>query len=264
MESIICAGKVEVVRERMGLNTEGSSMHMVFTGTPGTAKTTVARLLAKILREEEIITSGRFIECGRQDLVGKYVGWTAKQVEEKFREAQGGILFIDEAYSLVDDSNSYGAEAINTITQMMENYRDKVIVIFAGYPDKMSEFLNQNEGLRSRIAFHLNFPDYNTDELLQILKLMCKNRQYEITDEASSKCFEMFKTVACIKDYGNGRYVRNVLEQAILRQSNRIIQHSNQTGSKLTKTDVIMLEADDFQPISLGDRTKYSRIGFAV
>lgn len=97
------------------------------------------------------------MECGRQDLVGKYVGWTARIVEEKFKEASGGVLFIDEAYALVDDSNTYGAEAINTITQMMENYRNDVIVIFAGYPDKMQEFLNQNEGLKSRIAFHLDF-----------------------------------------------------------------------------------------------------------
>ena len=264
VDNIIAAGKIRCMRERMGLNIENSSMHMIFTGTPGTAKTTVARLLARILKEEDVIKSGKFIECGRQDLVGKYVGWTAKIVEDKFRAASGGILFIDEAYSLVDDSNTYGSEAINTITQLMENYRDQVIVIFAGYPDKMRDFLDQNEGLRSRIAFHLNFPDYSSQELVDILKLMCKKRQYTASDEAFAQCRDFFEQAARVDNFGNGRYVRNVLEQAILRQSNRILTAAEASGHKLTKDEICRLEADDFRMISLGDKTGLSRIGFAV
>lgn len=264
IDNIIAAGKVKCIRERMGLNVDGSSMHMVFTGTPGTAKTTVARLLAQILRDEDIITSGNFIECGRQDLVGKYVGWTAKTVEDKFRAAQGGIVFIDEAYSLVDGSNTYGAEAINTINQLMENYRNKVIVVFAGYPDKMSDFLDQNEGLRSRITFHLDFPDYSSEELVDILKLMCEKRQYTVSEEAVSKCSAIFAQASRIVNFGNGRYVRNLLEQAILHQSSRIIKSAAETGNKLTKTDVCSLEADDFSNVSLGGRAHTTRIGFAV
>lgn len=264
VDNIIAAGKVKCIRERMGLNVDGSSMHMVFAGTPGTAKTTIARLLAQILRDEDIITSGNFIECGRQDLVGKYVGWTAKTVEDKFRAAQGGILFIDEAYSLVDGSNTYGAEAINTINQLMENYRNKVIVVFAGYPDKMSDFLDQNEGLRSRITFHLDFPDYSSEELVDILKLMCDKRQYTVTEEALDKCSHIFCQASRIENFGNGRYVRNLLEQAILHQSSRIIKSATETGNKLTKTDVCSLEADDFSSVLLGGRAHTSKIGFAV
>ena len=167
---------------RQELNMKGNQipLHMVFTGNPGTAKTTVARLLAGIMKEEKISTTGAFVECGRSDLVGKYVGWTAKIVKEKFKEASGGILFIDEAYSLLDDSNSFGAEAINTIVQEMENHRDDVLVIFAGYPDMMNDFIDSNAGLRSRIAFHVDFPDYDVDELNEILCVMAKDRGYRL------------------------------------------------------------------------------------
>ena len=124
----------------------------MFSGTPKTAKTTAAKLLTIILKDEDALRTGRFIECGRQDLVGKYVGWTAKIVQDKFKQAAGRVLFIDEAYALVDDSNTYGVDAINTITQFMENYRNDVIVIFAVYPDKMGTFLDQNEGLREAVS----------------------------------------------------------------------------------------------------------------
>ena len=262
VDNIIAAGKVRCVRERMGLNIDGSSMHMIFTGTPGTAKTTVARLLSEILKEEGIIKSGRFVECGRQDLVGKYVGWTAKIVEEKFEEAQGGILFIDEAYSLVDDGlRSYGTEAINTIIQLMENYRESVIVIFAGYPDKMKDFLEQNEGLRSRISFHLQFPDYSPEELTEIMKLMCEKRQYEVSEDALDECRILFSKVSNIENFGNGRYVRNVLEQAILNQSYRLIKEQRE---ELTRSDVTCLKPEDFTEVPLGITAKISRIGFAV
>ena len=264
IDRIISAGKVKCMRERMGLNVENSSMHMIFTGNPGTAKTTVARLLAKILKDEEIVRSGNYVECGRQDLVGKYVGWTAQIVEEKFKAAQGGVLFIDEAYSLIDDRNSFGAEAVNTITQLMENYRDQVIVIFAGYPDKMRDFLAQNEGLRSRIAFHLDFPDYSSQELVEIMKLMSKKREYTVSDEAYVKCREIFEKASRINNFGNGRYVRNVLEQAILRQADRIIEEASRSGNELTKDDVCRLEAKDFAFVPLSEKTNLTRIGFAV
>ena len=264
IDQIIAAGKVRCVRERMGLNVENSSMHMIFTGTPGTCKTTVARLIAKILKDEDIVKSGKFIECGRQDLIAKYVGWTAKAVEDKFRAAQGGVLFIDEAYSLVDSSKSFGDEAINTIVQLMENYRDSVIVIFAGYPDKMREFLEKNEGLRSRIAFHLNFPDYSASELVDIMKLMCSKREYTVTEEALAACRDIFEQAARVENFGNGRYVRNVLEQAIMHQSNRVNASSVESGTELTKDDMCRLEAGDFSLVPLGDKTGATRIGFAI
>ncbi|MBP3265889.1 MAG: AAA family ATPase [Clostridiales bacterium] len=261
VDQIIAAGKVRCVRERMGLDITGSSLNMIFTGTPGTAKTSVARLIAQILKDEEVIKSGKYIECGRQDLVGKYVGWTAKIVEEKFRAAEGGVLFIDEAYSLVDSSNTYGAEAINTITQLMENYRDRVIVIFAGYPDKMKTFLDQNEGLRSRIAFHLNFPDYNASELTSILKLMIEDRQYRVDDEALEFCRGIFEVASQAENFGNGRYVRNVLERAIMRQAERVVAEC--AGSAITEDDVTKLRKEDFCMIPTGQKATV-KLGFAV
>lgn len=188
-DEILAAAKMQKMRKKMGLSETSPSMHMLFSGNPGTAKTTVARLLSQVLKEEEVLKYGHIVECGRQDLVGKYVGWTAQIVESKFQAARGGILFIDEAYSLVEDNRTYGAEAINTIVQEMENYRDEVIVIFAGYPEKMKGFLEQNEGLASRIAFHLNFPDYSPEELTQILDLMLENRNTGWTKEQGKNAF---------------------------------------------------------------------------
>lgn len=260
IDRIISANKLFKVRERMGLCTVGTSRHMLFSGSPGTAKTTVARLIAQVLKEEDILSSGRFVECGRQDLVGKYVGWTAHIVEEKFKEAQGGVLFIDEAYSLVDDSRSYGDEAINTIIQLMENYRSDVIVIFAGYTDKMKQLLDRNEGLRSRIAFHLDFPDYSPDELTDILALMVSKRDYTIDDDALELCRGIFDDAVTYENFGNGRYVRNLLEQAMLCQADRII--SGSVERELSKEELCCLKKEDFRSLALGTKAHDSRIGF--
>jgi SpoVK/Ycf46/Vps4 family AAA+-type ATPase len=236
---------------------------MVFTGNPGCAKTTVARLLCDILRKEEVLKTGNFVECGRADLVGRYVGWTAKAVKARFREAKGGILFIDEAYSLVDDSNSFGAEAINTIVQEMENARDEVIVIFAGYPEPMERFIEQNEGMRSRIAFHLKFPDYNPDELMGIMDLMLKKKELEMDLPARSECKRIFELACDVPDFGNGRFVRNLLEQAIMKQAGRLLPPG--IKKRPSKSEITLLKKEDFQVnISqmLKNETKLE-IGFA-
>lgn len=260
IDEIIAASKVVRARERMGLNTQGASFHMMFSGNPGTAKTSVARLLCKILKEESAISSGRFVECGRQDLVAKYVGWTARMVEDKFKEAQGGILFIDEAYALVDSSNTYGAEAINTVVQMMENYRDSVIVIFAGYSEKMQTFLEQNEGLKSRIAFHLSFPDYSPEELTDILTLMSQKRDYQIDEEAKEYCKELFCNAVKEDNFGNGRYVRNILDQAIIKQSARILKM--ETREEISREEICRLKREDFRIHEIVKNNE-KRIGFA-
>lgn len=260
IDEIIAASKVVRARERMGLNTQGASFHMMFSGNPGTAKTSVARLLCKILKEESAISSGRFVECGRQDLVAKYVGWTARMVGDKFKEAQGGILFIDEAYALVDSSNTYGAEAINTVVQMMENYRDSVIVIFAGYSEKMQTFLEQNEGLKSRIAFHLSFPDYSPEELTDILTLMSQKRDYQIDEEAKEYCKELFCNAVKEDNFGNGRYVRNILDQAIIKQSARILKM--ETREDISREEICRLKREDFRIHEIVKNNE-KRIGFA-
>lgn len=263
VDQIIDAGKIRTMRSHMGLNTHKPSLHMVFTGNPGSAKTTVARLLAQILRKEDILDGGKLVECGRADLIGKYVGWTANQVRTKFREAKGGILFIDEAYSLVDDSHSFADEAINTIVQEMENNREDVIVIFAGYPDKMKDFLNKNEGLRSRIAFHLDFPDYKPSEMMEILKLMADERGYKIDENARDKCMGIFEAACNAPDFGNGRFVRNLLEQAEMAQSHRIAVGSR--SGKITRALLCTLKAEDFDiNVSRQTGTTKQPMGFAV
>lgn len=229
IKDIIAAYKIQKLRSKYYDSKEAVTRHMIFTGNPGTAKTTVARLLAEILKENGILKTGAFIECGRADLVGKYVGWTAQIVKEKFSQAQGGILFIDEAYSLVEDRGGlYGDEAINTIVQEMENKRGDVIVIFAGYPEKMKEFLDKNEGLRSRIAFHVDFPDYGPDELMGILEKMLLDKQYVMTAQAKTKAQQIFKQVCTRDEFGNGRFVRNLFEQAVNRQATRISESADE------------------------------------
>ena len=217
--------KAQRLFREKGMVEESPSMHMVFTGNPGTAKTTVARLFADIMKDNGILSTGKLVEVGRGDLVGKYVGWTAPTVKAKFEEAKGGVLFIDEAYSLVDDKDGlYGDEAINTIVQEMENRRDEVIVIFAGYPDKMESFLDKNPGLRSRIAFHVPFADYDVDELCDIAKMLADKKGLRFTNGALVKLKDNFSVAIEQPDFGNGRYVRNVIEKARMAQASRLLK----------------------------------------
>ena len=237
--------KVQKARSMAGLNQQRMSRHMVFTGNPGTAKTSVARLLAQILTKEGILDSGNYVECGRADLIGEYVGQTAPRVKNKFREARGGVLMIDEAYSLMDDyRNGYGDEAISTIVQEMENHREDTIVIFCGYPKKMNDFLKVNEGLRSRIAFHIEFPDYKANELVEILKLFVRNDGYEISPAIEEKCRGIFAEACRKKDFGNGRFVRNLWEQARLKQSSRICRENS--GTEFAREILTQLKPEDF------------------
>ncbi len=254
--------KAQTVLKDLGMKADQPSMHMVFTGNPGTAKTSVARLFAQIMKENGILSRGKIVEVGRGDLVGKYVGWTAKIIQEKFREAKGGVLFIDEAYSLVDDrSGSYGDEAINTIVQEMENHRDDVVVIFAGYPDKMKGFLQKNPGLRSRIAFHVPFADYNADELCQISKLIAKQKGLEMTEGACEKLRTLFEGAVTHSDFGNGRYARNVIEKAKMAQATRLL---SMDIDKLRKTDVVTLCEEDIEVPGCDKRPEKRPFGFCA
>ena len=217
--------KAKKLFESKGICQNNPSMHMVFTGNPGTAKTTVARLFAEIMRDNKVLSEGNLVEVGRSDLVGQYVGWTAPTVKRKFQEAKGGVLFIDEAYSLVDDRDGlYGDEAINTIVQEMENHRNELVVIFAGYPDKMESFLQKNPGLRSRIAFHVPFIDYNVDELCEIAKNIASQKGLYLADSAVKQLRNNFEIVINYPDFGNGRYVRNLIEKAVMTQASRLLK----------------------------------------
>lgn len=235
--------RAQRIFKEKGFQTDRPAMSMVFTGNPGSAKTTVARLVAEILKDEGILETGRFIECGRGDLVGRFVGWTAPTIQKKFREAKGGVLFIDEAYSLVDDRDgSYGDEAINTIVQEMENHRSDVVVIFAGYPDKMEGFLQKNPGLRSRIAFHVSFADYDTKELIDIAELMAGKKNLVLAPETVDKMHGIFDEIGKQPDFGNGRAVRNILEAAKMAMSSRLLKSDI---DKLTEEDVKTVLPED-------------------
>ena len=237
--------KMQKYLAAQNVNRERPSQHMVFTGNPGTAKTTVARLFAQIMRENDLLSSGHIVEVGRADLVGKFVGHTAPLVKSCFEKAKGGVLFIDEAYSLVDDRDGcFGDEAINTIVQEMENNRDNLVVIFAGYPNKMEQFLQKNPGLRSRIAFHVPFPDYTTEELCEIASLIASKKNIELSADAKNKLSAVFDKAREEDDFGNGRYVRSVIEKALMAQATRIV---NQNFESLSRTELITLRAEDIE-----------------
>lgn len=245
-----------------GIRKDNVSLHMVFAGNPGTAKTTVARLFAEILKDEKVLSSGKFVEVGRADLIGKVVGSTAPLVKKRFREAQGGVLFIDEAYSLCDGhEGSFGDEAINTIVQEMENHRDNVIVIFAGYPNQMKKFLDRNPGLLSRIAFQVEFEDYTVDELCEITKLMLSRKEMTITDAAMNKLRTHFEGVMGSNDYGNGRFVRKMLEEAEMNLAERVLQLK---GEELTTEVLTTVEECDIPEVVGKASGKKQTIGFAV
>ena len=237
--------------------TEMQSKHMVFTGNPGTAKTTVARSIYGKLRNEGIVT-GRFIECGRADLIGKYVGWTAIQVRQKFLEAAGGVLFIDEAYSLVSESgNDFGKEAIATIIQEMESHAYDTIVIFAGYPKEMKAFIDSNPGLKSRVNFYVDFPDYSIDELVDILKFMARDQRLEFTNGALEISRETIKKFMNGSNFGNGRFIRNYLDKVLMNHASRLMSKTPSIKELITVT------AEDCKDIDMdGIKSKETTIGF--
>ena len=248
--------RVQSLYEKAGVAVSGMTRHMVFSGNPGTAKTTCARLYASIMKDNGLLSKGHLVEVGRQDIVSKYLGGTAPLVKEYFEKADGGVLFIDEAYSLVDDKKGlYGDEAINTLVQEMENHRDSVVVILAGYPDEMDTFLSRNPGLRSRIGFHIHFRDYTVDELLLILKLFVDESGMILDPDAECKLCRIFEYVSKDSTFGNGRFARNLFEQARLKQASRILKNA-EPSEDMIKT----LVADDFtEP----ERKIERRIGFA-
>ncbi len=252
--------KVKKLCMSKGILKDKASLHMVFTGNPGSAKTTVARLFSEIMKDEKILSTGTFVEVGRADLVGDHVGATAPLVKRKFKEAQGGVLFIDEAYSLCDSyENGFGDEAINTIVQEMENHRDNVIVIFAGYPAQMKQFLDRNPGLLSRIAFQVDFEDYTVTELCEITKLMLSRKQMSITDEAMEKLRMHYENAIGSDDFGNGRFVRKMIEEAEMNLAERMLRLREE---ELTVELITTLEESDIPELNAKQYNKKNPMGF--
>ena len=235
---------VNRARQQMDLQTTPPSLHMSFTGRPGTGKTTVAARMSMILHTLGYVRKGHVVTATRDDLVGQYIGHTAPKTKEMLRKAMGGVLFIDEAYYLYrpDNERDYGSEAIEILLQVMENNRNDVVVIFAGYKERMDVFYQSNPGLSSRVANHIDFPDYTNEELLAIAKLILASENYRFSEEATAAFSSYIQRRRQLPYFANARSIRNAIDRARMRQANRLF---NQQGGLLSKTDLMTIEAPD-------------------
>ena len=235
---------VDKLRKNLGITAGNPGLHMSFTGSPGTGKTTVGLKMADILYQLGYIKKGHLLTVTRDDLVGQYIGHTAPKTKEVLKKAMGGVLFIDEAYYLYkpDNERDYGSEAIEILLQVMENQRDELVVILAGYKEPMDKFYQSNPGLSSRIANHIDFPDYTVEELLKISKIMLDEQQYQLTPEAEVALSQYIEKRKEKPLFANARSVKNALDRARMRQANRIF---DSRGQVLTKKELVNLEAED-------------------
>jgi probable Rubsico expression protein CbbX len=237
---------VDKLRGALGLSAGAPSLHMSFTGNPGTGKTTVAVRMAEILHRLGYVRKGHLVAVTRDDLVGQYIGHTAPKTKEVLKRAMGGVLFIDEAYYLYRPENErdYGQEAIEILLQVMENQRDDLVVIFAGYKDRMDTFFRSNPGMSSRVAHHIDFPDYTPAELHSIAGLMLGQMQYRLDSEADAMLLEYIERRIRQPHFANARSVRNALDRARLRQASRLFERR---GGLLTKEDLMTIKAADIR-----------------
>jgi probable Rubsico expression protein CbbX len=238
---------VDRARQRFGLSASRPNLHMCFTGAPGTGKTTVALMMADLLHRLGYLPKGHLVHAMRDDLVGEYIGHTAPKTKQVLDRAMGGVLFIDEAYTLfrAEDSKDYGQECIDILMQVMENERDKLVVILAGYKDRMDRFFESNPGMSSRIAHHLDFAEYDVDELLDIGRLMLDRSSYYLSEEAEAAFRDHLSVRMTQPRFGNARSVRNELENARLRHAYRLAADPQRHW---TKDDLMRLEPSDVAP----------------
>jgi probable Rubsico expression protein CbbX len=235
---------IDKLRSNLGITAASPGLHMSFTGSPGTGKTTVGLKMADILYRLGYIKKGHLLTVTRDDLVGQYIGHTAPKTKEVLKKSMGGVLFIDEAYYLYkpDNERDYGAEAIEILLQVMENQRDDLVVILAGYKEPMDKFYESNPGLSSRIANHIDFPDYTVEELLKIAKIMLQDQQYQLTPQAEIALTKYIEKRKEKPLFANARSIKNALDRARMRQANRIF---DSRGQVLTKKELVNLEAED-------------------
>jgi SpoVK/Ycf46/Vps4 family AAA+-type ATPase len=248
INQLINYSKVQRIRRRRGLSANSLNLHLVFYGNPGTGKTVMARYLARELKKNKILKTGQLIEADRSIMVAPGPGQTAPLVHEVVEAALGGILFIDEAYTLTASRDSYGLEAVNTLLKLMEDYKDDLVVIVAGYDDLMEDFVNSNPGLRSRFTKHFHFRDYNAVELVQIFDILCKKRDYTYSEDAATALLAYFQDIIDHKDenFANGRLVRNIFEEIIAKQAIRV-----GNGQNLSRAALMMIAEEDVTAVSL-------------
>ncbi|MBQ1248973.1 MAG: AAA family ATPase [Selenomonadales bacterium] len=240
LKEVYAFWEIQKCRKKQHLASEPMVFHMIFSGNPGTGKTTVARIFGQILKQIGVIESGHIVEAERADLVGEYIGHTAQKTREKIKKAFGGVLFIDEAYSLVrGGEKDFGKESIDVLVKAMEDYKNDFILILAGYPSEMELFLSANPGLRSRFPIQLSFDDYTEKELLLIADLFCEKREYKLSEHARKRLGEMVMAERYGREsvFGNARAVRNLIEKAIRKQATRLVGRPN-----LLKHELLMLE----------------------
>ena len=241
VHNLINMASVYQLRRQHDLPTTDMSLHLVFTGNPGTGKTMIARMMARIYRSLDILSRGQLVEVDRSGLVAGYVGQTAIKTQKVIEKAMGGVLFIDEAYALNGRSeNDFGQEAIDTILKAMEDHRDDLVVIVAGYTDLMDRFIHSNPGLESRFNRFLLFDDYTTDEMVEIFRMQCKKGCYQLTEEAQPLIRDYIAEESADDSFGNARGVRNLFEHVLVAQNNRLA-----TMEKITREDLMTITADD-------------------
>ena len=246
---------IDRLREQMGVQSQRPTLHMSFTGNPGTGKTTVALRMASILHRLGYIDKGHLVSVTRDDLVGQYVGHTAPKTKDVVKRALGGVLFIDEAYYLhrQEHERDYGQEAVEVLLQVMESERQDLVVVMAGYADRMEEFFQANPGMGSRVAHHIQFPDYDLDELLDIARVMVDRQGYRMSDDAVVALREYIERRIGRPRFAHGRSIRNAVERARMRQATRLFN----SNRKLTKPDLVTIEPEDILKSSVFSDTEH-------
>lgn len=237
VNDLIAYQKVQVLREQQGMHSQKGTLHMAFTGNPGTGKTTVARIVGRIYKKIGLLSKGHFVEVSRTDLIAGYQGQTALKVKKVIEQSKGGVLFIDEAYSITenDHSDSYGRECLTELTKALEDYRDDLVVIVAGYSKPMEHFFASNPGLKSRFNIFIEFPDYSADELYNILEKLCTGNDYVMSADVSQHVLTFFKEQVEVKDenFANGRLVRNIYDDLVMNHARRVATYEHPTRENL-------------------------------
>ena len=249
VRDLIAYQKVQMLRSNQGLKSQKGTLHMAFTGNPGTGKTTVARIVGRIYKKIGLLSKGHFMEVSRTDLIAGYQGQTALKVKNVIEQAKGGVLFIDEAYSITenDHSDSYGRECLTELTKALEDYRDDLVVIVAGYTEPMQHFFASNPGLKSRFNTFIEFPDYSATELYQMLQKLCADNDYIITEEAARLARTTLQDLVASREenFANGRLVRNIYDDMIMNQARRVAQNEQPSREELQQ-----IKAEDI-PVNL-------------